>query len=276
MVNPVYIDFNADDGNNYEFRHKPNGKVYVYLRPKHWSKGKKRMVFDKSKLLGVQVPDDPTKLELIGQKRKEFLAKQQEAKPSDSEHSILDVTVTHGGAMDIIDHMFQASHIDAQVAVALADIDPNGENNLVAKVCSTMRYMVLCQTAVMSGLDVCQLNHKFPYEKRLTESDIGLIYDTIGINPRGKMIFFQERYRLASDAANGQPICVAFDSSILNSYTTTISMVRKSYEEVNSKTKSVKLFMLYEIRNRMPVAWFLLPGNINDSKAMDYAIHQLH
>lgn len=277
MVNPVYIDFNAHDGNHYEFRHKnKNGKVYVYLRPKHWSKSKRRMVFDKATLLGVQVPDDPTKLELIGQRRKEFLAKQQEVKPSDSEHSILDVTVTHGGAMDIIDHMFEASHIDAQVAVALADLDPNGENNLVVKVCSTMRYMVLCQTAVMSELDSCQLNHQFPYEKRLTESDIGLIYKTLGRYPRGKMIFFQERYHLARDAANDQPICVAFDSSMLNSYTTTISMVRKSYDEVNSKTKSVKLFMLYEIKNRMPVAWFLLPGNITDSKAMNYAIQQLH
>ena len=104
--NPVYVDFNPNDGNRYEFRQQDNGDIYVYLRPKHWDRRKKSMVYDKSTLLGVLNPNDHTKLELIGQRKKAFLEAQEQADNASQDMDIIEVQSTKNVAMEIIDHLF--------------------------------------------------------------------------------------------------------------------------------------------------------------------------
>ncbi len=84
MDNKMYIPFKQEKGHHYEYRPQKNGRVYVYDRPSHWCRSKGRMVFDKSQLLGAVVPNDPSRLELIGQRKKEALAELQALQPQNA------------------------------------------------------------------------------------------------------------------------------------------------------------------------------------------------
>lgn len=273
--NPVYVDFNPNDGNRYEFRQQDNGDIYVYLRPKHWDRRKKSMVYDKSTLLGVLNPNDHTKLELIGQRKKAFLEAQEQADNASQDMDIIEVQSTKNVAMEIIDHLFEVSQIDAQVEASLEKISLVEENEyLIDVVRSTMRYMVLHQTAILDLFEISQCDHVYPCDKRISESTVGRVYEIIGRHPKGKMIFFQKRFLQASKDSD-DVLFIAFDSSLISSYSACIQELRKTYGEDNAKTKSIKLFMLYEIHSRLPVAWFILPGNVTDTKALEYAIEEL-
>ena len=119
MDNPVYVQFNKELGQHYEFRPQKNGKTYVYLRPSHWDRRKGRMIPDKATLLGAAVPGDPNKLELIGKRRKEALAAQATQSSPEPDSAITKATITSIGAMDIINHMFDASGVDEDTVESL-------------------------------------------------------------------------------------------------------------------------------------------------------------
>lgn len=280
MDNPVYIELKKEPGHYYERRERKDGRFYVIDRAKHWDKSKGRMVFDKSVLLGLEVPGDPTKIELIGDRRSEAIANhetQSEVKPKDStcpDDAICEATTIRVGAMEIIDHMFDASHVDAQMAAALASVDPYGDRKIVPMATSLMRYMMLHQTAIPDLLEASQQNHRYPYEERITETDVGRLYELLGQHTQIKMIFFQERYKRL-ELAEGEKLLIAYDSSIICSYSKSLEMATRGYEEVNGKTKSIKLFVLYEANTRQPIAWFILPSTIPDARAVELAVQQM-
>ncbi len=191
MDNPVYIPFQREPGQHYEFRAQPNGDIYVYHRPSHWSRSKKRMVFDKSTLLGAAVPGDSSKLRLIGKRRKEALAASEANKSPEEQPDIVAATEFRVGAMAITDHVFRVSHVDEQVRASLASVDPTGVTT--DKVLTMMRCMFINQSAILDTLETDQLEYKFPYDKGLSETDVGRLYELVGSNPKVKYIFFNKR-----------------------------------------------------------------------------------
>lgn len=273
MVNPVYAPFEKEPGHHYEFRAR-YGKKYIYERSSHWSREKGRMVFDKSTLLGVEVPSDPTKIELIGQRKKAALAAmRQEAQLEENDGqdtTICSAKIEHNRATAVLENMFRASRVDAQAAASLSYLDRDGSIDLVPIGQTIMRYMVLLETAVAGRIDVFQKSHKCPYSGVLTESDIGQIYKLVGSDPTCKMIFFQERYR-----HHEGDMIVAFDSTTYSSFSEGLNIAQKGYDAVNAKATTIKFFKLYAIDTSEPIAWFLLPGNITDCKALAYAVNEL-
>lgn len=273
MVNPVYSTFEADPECYYERRPR-YGKTYIYERRSHWSRAKGRMVSDKSTLLGVAVPGDPTKIELIGQRKKAALeAMRQESQLEENDgqaETISSAKIEHNRAMAVLNNMFRASGIDDQTSTALNYLDRDGSLDLAAMGQTIMRYMALSETAVAGRIDVFQRSHTCPYTGVLTESDIGQIYQLVGSEPTCKMIFFHERYR-----HHEGELIVAFDSTTYSSFSEGLSIAQKGYDAVNAKAKTIKLFKLYAIDTSEPIAWFLLPGSITDCKALTYAVNEL-
>lgn len=271
MDNPVYVQFNKELGQHYEFRPQKNGKTYVYLRPSHWDRRKGRMIPDKATLLGAAVPGEPNKLELIGKRRKEALAAQATQSSPEPDSAITKATITSIGAMDIINHMFDASGVDEDTVESLAISDPYSELKLAAKCQSTMRYMLRHKSAILDGLEISQIKYKYPYDGRLTETEIGRLYQQVGCDVTARMRFFQARLK-----RHGGTVFLAYDSTLIASYSERITRLRRTHEEINGKTQSLKLFVLYAIDTKSPIAWFDLPGSTPDVSSLEYAIHQMH
>lgn len=272
MVTPVYVPFEKEPGHHYEYRPR-YGKVYIYDRPSHWSRAKGQMVLDKATLLGAEVPGDPTKIELLGHRRKAALAamNQESQTENDGQNStICHAKIERNRAMAVLDNMFRASGVDGQTASALHCIDKDGMLNLAAKGQTLMRYMFLFETATAGRLDIFQREHSCPYPDVITESEVGQLYELVGNEPTCKMIFFQERYR-----NHKGELIIAFDSTTYSTYSSNLSIANKSYDAVNAKTHGIKLFQLYAIDTNEPIAWFLLPGSMTDCKALSYAVDEL-
>lgn len=273
MVNPVYAPFEKVPGHHYEYRSR-YGKRYIYDRPSHWSRTKGRMVLDKATLLGAEVPGDPTKIELLGQRKKAALAamnQEFQMKNDGQDSTICHAKIERNRATAVIDNMFRASGVDAQTAASLSYIDKDGQLNSVAKGQTIMRYMVLCETAALGRLDIFQKEHNCPYSDVITEPEVGQLYELVGREPTCKMIFFQERYR-----HHKGELIIGFDSSTFSTYSDNLSIANKSFDAVNAKTRTIKLFKLYAIDTNEPIAWFLLPGSMTDCKALTYAVNELH
>ena len=81
MDDPLYVTLEKQPGHKYERRLTLNGRYYIYDRPYHWDKEKKRVVLDKATLLGAEVPEDPTKIELIGKRKQEALQQGIKSEP---------------------------------------------------------------------------------------------------------------------------------------------------------------------------------------------------
>lgn len=74
MEQPIYADFAKKKDRHYEYIKQPNGKIYIYECPSSWDPSQDCTKNKECTLIGAEVPGNPTKIELVGQRKQELLA----------------------------------------------------------------------------------------------------------------------------------------------------------------------------------------------------------
>ena len=165
--------------------------------------------------------------------------------------------------MDIIDHIDNASGIDAAIYGAT-------DRGTAQKILSLARYLLGTNGQSLPGIATWQYTHPLPYEDGLSEDIYHNLFETVGRDESLTQSFFSARLADLEDTA-----LLAYDSTTISTYSKRIPEARYGFNKAQDGLETVKLLSLYSINTKQLVAFAKQPGNQPDVITLENALKQL-
>ena len=235
-----------------------NGDIYVIERRTRYDPAKKYNVVLSSRLVG-KIPKGKDAVVPTRPKRG------RQEKVSNSQPPAANVSATRKkiGMMDIIDHIGNASGIDAAIYGAT-------DRGTAQKILSLARYLLGTNGQSLPGIATWQYTHPLPYEEGLSEDIYHDLFEKVGRDESLMQSFFSARLADLGDTA-----LLAYDSTTISTYSKRIPEARYGFNKAQDGLETVKLLSLYSISTRQPVAFAKQPGNQPDVITLENALKQL-
>lgn len=235
-----------------------NGDIYVIERRTRYDPAKKYNVVLSSRLVG-KIPKGKDAVVPTRPKRG------RQEKVSNSQPSSANVSAMRKkiGMMDIIDHIGNASGIDAAIYGAT-------DRGTAQKIISLARYLLGTNGQSLPGIATWQYTHPLPYEEGLSEDIYHDLFEKVGRDESLMQSFFSARLADLGDTA-----LLAYDSTTISTYSRRIPEARYGFNKAQDGLETVKLLSLYSISTRQPVAFAKQPGNQPDVITLENALKQL-
>ena len=235
-----------------------NGDIYVIERRTRYDPAKKYNVVLSSRLVG-KIPKGKDAIVPTRPKRG-CREKVSNSQPPAANVSAMRKKV---GMMDIIDHIGNASGIDAAIYGAT-------DRGTAQKIISLARYLLGTNGQSLPGIATWQYTHPLPYEEGLSEDIYHDLFEKVGRDESLMQSFFSARLADLGDTA-----LLAYDSTTISTYSKRIPEARYGFNKAQDGLETVKLLSLYSINTRQPVAFTKQPGNQPDVITLENALKQL-
>lgn len=175
----------------------------------------------------------------------------------------VDATRKHIGMMDIIEHIGQASGIDAGIYAST-------DKPTAQKILSLARYLLATNGQSLPGIQTWQYSHPIPYAEGISEGVYHDLFQRVGTDEALQQSFFLSRCERL-----GKNDTIAYDSTTISTYSENQTEARYGFNKAHDGLKTVKLLTLYSIETRQPIAFTKQPGNLPDVITVANAIRQL-
>ncbi len=135
---------------------------------------------------------------------------------------------------------------------------------------SIARYWIGSGGNTLPRLESWQVMHPLPYGEGITEDVYGKLFKDVGRNEEGVQCYFSARA-----ARLGESPVLAFDSTIISTYSENQSEARQGFNKDEDGLNTIKLLTLYSVKSREPIAFAKQPGNIPDVISIENTLTQL-
>lgn len=230
---------------------RKSGITYVYERTTQYNQEKKKTLTIASKLIGKIMPGNPDVVPTRAKKPNGFWLGGKTA------------VRKHIGLTDILEWAGRNSLIDQDVRRCFDCGDAD-------KILSIARYWLGTDGTPLTRLEGWQLMHELPYQYGISEDVYGELFKSLGCNEDGIQRYFQAR----GSRLSGKP-AIAYDSTTISTYSCNQKEARQGFNKDHDGLDTIKLLILYSIRDREPIAFAKQPGNVPDVIAISNAIEQL-
>ncbi len=229
---------------------RPNGDIYLYERVTAYNEQARRTYTVSQKLKGKIKSGTQEIITTRPKKRK-------------GEGVEAGAVCKHSGLTDILEWVGTASGIDDDVRSSFSEGD-------AAKILSIVRYRIGSDGNPLPRLEGWQVMHPLPYSEAITEDVYGDLFKSVGRNEDGVQRYFSFR----ADRFGKYPV-LAFDSTILSTYTENQLEARRGFNTDGDGLNTLKLLTLYSVKEREPLAYARQPGNVPDVISIENALTQL-
>ena len=139
------------------------------------------------------------------------------------------------------------------------------------KLASIARYWVSSQGDTLPRLETWQRMNPLPYPYPITEDVYGKLFSDVGRMENGLQSYF--KCRAEREGSDG--LLLALDTTTFSTYSKNQIEARQGFNKDADGLDTIKLLVLYSVRNREPIAFSKQPGNIPDKISLENALHQL-
>lgn len=180
-----------------------------------------------------------------------------------AETALLSATRKRTGMMDIVEHIGQASGIDAAI-YRFTDI------GTAQKIISLARYLLCSDGKSLPGILTWQYTHPLPYGEGITEEVYHRLFQSIGLDENLQQNFFKSRCDELESGAG-----VAYDSTTFSTYSENQIEARHGFNKAGDGLKTIKYLALYSLDSRQPIAFTKQRGDLPDVVTVGNALQQL-